>query len=241
MHKLSVVIPAYKEEHRIGATLEALNAYLSGQQYEWEILVCIDGSPDNTNGVVEKYRPQIPNLKIFNNQKNHGKGWVVRQGMLAATGDFRLFTDADNSTDISQVEKFWPFALEQNYDVVIGSIEVEGAKINEHAQWYRRAFGHWSKYLIRIVAGLWSTHDTQRGFKLFSAKAAHNVFSKALVDRFGFDIEILAVAKKKKYKIKEVGVVWNNAGESTVSLKSYFEVLKDLFRIRWNLWTGKYK
>lgn len=240
MNKLSVIIPAYKEEHRIGHTLEEIRNYLSKQAYEWEVLVCIDGSPDKTNEVAEGFRASMPNLKIFNNDQNHGKGWVVRQGMLAAGGQWRLFTDADNSTSIEQIEKFWPFA-EQGYDVVIGSIEVEGAKINEHAQWYRRFLGHWSKYLIRLVAGLWGVRDTQRGFKLFSAKAAQEIFSRAKIDRFGFDIEVLAVARKKGYKIKEVGVVWENAGESTVSLKSYFEVFKDLLRVRWYLWTGKYK
>ncbi|MDE2311522.1 MAG: glycosyltransferase family 2 protein [Patescibacteria group bacterium] len=238
--KLSVIVPAYKEEHRIGPTLQAISDFLSKQSYQSEILVCIDGSPDKTNQVVAGFAGKIPDLKIFDNTENHGKGWVVRQGMLAATGDLRLFTDADNSTSIEQVAKFLPYAQE-GYNVVIGSIEVAGAKINEHAQWYRRALGHWSKYLIRLVAGLWGVHDTQRGFKLFSAKAAQAVFSKAKIDRFGFDIEVLAMAKKKGFKIKEVPVVWNNAGESTVSLKSYLEVFKDLLRVRWYLWTGQYR
>lgn len=240
MTKLSVIIPAFKEEHRIGETLKAVGSYLSRQAYESEIIVCIDGSPDNTNGVVEQHRSVLPHVKVFNNPANHGKGWVVRQGMMAAAGQYRLFTDADNSTTIEQIEKFWPFA-EQGYDVVIGSIEVEGAKINEHAQWYRRMLGHWAKYLIRAVVGLWDIHDTQRGFKLFSAKAAQTVFSRAKIDRFGFDFEILALAQKFKFKIKEVPVIWNNAGESTVSLNSYIEVFKDLLRVRWYLWTGQYK
>ena len=238
--KLSVIIPAYKEQGRIGPTLQAMKDYFSRQNYEWEILVCIDGSPDQTSQVVKSFSAQIPNLKIFDNQQNHGKGWVVRQGMLNATGDLRLFTDADNSTSIDQVEKLLPY-VSQGFNVVIGSIEVEGAKINEHAQWYRRALGHWAKYLIRAVAGLWSIHDTQRGFKLFTVDAAKAVFGRAKIDRFGFDIEILAVSQKLGYKIKEVPVVWENAGDSTVSLGSYIEVLKDLFRVRWYLWTGKYR
>lgn len=239
MIKLSVIIPAYKEEHRLGETLKTINTYLSKQAYEWEVLVAIDGSPDRTNEVVKECQSSMPNLRVFDNPQNHGKGWVVRQGMLQAKGEYRLFTDADNSTSIEQVENFWPF-MDQGYQVVIGSIEVAGAQINEHAQWYRRAFGHWSKYLIRLVAGLWGIHDTQRGFKLFTAKAAGEIFSRAKIDRFGFDIEILAIAKKLGYKIKEIPVIWNNAGESTVSLKSYIEVFRDLLKIRWNLWTGKY-
>ncbi|MDR3642260.1 MAG: glycosyltransferase family 2 protein [Candidatus Doudnabacteria bacterium] len=237
--KLSVVIPAYKEQGRIGPTLQKMSGYFSKQPYQWEILVCIDGSPDKTAEVVQGFSGSIPNLKIFNNPQNHGKGWVVRQGMMNATGDVRLFTDADNSTSIEQVEKLLPY-INQDYDAAIGSIEVAGAKVNEHAQWYRRAFGHWSKYLIRLVAGLWGIHDTQRGFKLFTAKAAQAVFGRAKIDRFGFDIEILAIATNLGFKIKEVPVVWENAGDSTVSLSSYFEVLKDLFRVRWYLWTGKY-
>ncbi len=240
MTKLSVIIPAYKEEKRIGETLKVLAAYLSKQGFNSEVLVCVDGSPDNTAAVAEGFKSLVPNLRVVNNEKNHGKGWVVRQGMLEAQGEYRLFMDADNSTSIEEVEKFWPYA-EQGYEVIIGSIEVEGAQIHEHAQWYRRALGHWSKYLIRIVAGLWGIHDTQRGFKMFSAKAAQAIFSKAQIDRFGFDIEILAEATKFKFKIKELPVVWNNAGDSTVSLGSYIEVFKDLLRVRWYLWTGKYR
>lgn len=240
MQKLSVVIPAYNEEHRIGQTLVAVSEYLKKQSYEYEILVVNDGSKDNTAQAVEKLASSIPKLKLINNPQNHGKGWVTKQGMLAATGDLRLFMDADNSTTVDEIEPMRPY-LEHGFDVVIGSIEVSGAKINEHAQWYRRAFGHWSKYLIRIVAGLWEIHDTQRGFKLFTAKAAEEIFSRVTIDRFGFDIEVLAVAKYKGFKIKEVPVIWNNAAGSTVSLKSYFEVLMDLFKVRLNLWTGKYK
>ncbi|MBI5530869.1 MAG: glycosyltransferase family 2 protein [Candidatus Doudnabacteria bacterium] len=240
MKKLSVIIPAYNEEHRIGSTLGAIHNYLSKQNYEYEIIVVIDGAKDKTAEVVSGMQSQIKNLTVLNNKQNHGKGWVVRQGMLQAVGEYRLFTDADNSTSIEQVEKFFPF-MSQGYDIVIGSIEVEGAQINEHAQWYRRFLGHWSKLLIRVVAGVWQIHDTQRGFKLFTAKAAERIFFQAKIDRFGFDIEILAAAVKCGYKIKEVPVVWNNAGESTVSLKSYLEVFKDLLRVRWYLWTGKYK
>ena len=238
--KLSVIIPAYNEGHRIGKTLLEVNGYLSRQNFDYEIIVVVDGAKDNTASVVSQMLGQVKNLRLIDNQQNHGKGWVVRQGMLKATGSFRLFMDADNSTSIEQIEKFWPFAETGQYDIVIGSIEVAGAQIHEQAQWYRRFLGHWSKYLIRFVAGLWHIHDTQRGFKLFSARAATEIFSRARVDRFGFDIEILAMGKRLGFKIKEVPVVWNNAGESTVNLKSYVEVLRDLFRIRWYLWTGKY-
>ena len=153
--------------------------------------------------------------------------------MFQTDGSYRIFTDADNSTSIEQIEKFWPYLTEEGYEIVIGSIEIPGAEIHEQAQWYRRILGKYSKYVIRIVAGLWSIHDTQRGFKCFTNKAAIDIFSKTKIDRFGFDIEVLALAKKMGYKIKEVPVVWDNPSGSKVNLKSYFEVLKDLFKIRY--------
>jgi dolichyl-phosphate beta-glucosyltransferase len=238
--KLSVIIPAYNEEHRITKTLLSVGEFLQKQNFSYEILVVIDGAKDQTSAVVKNLQNSIQNLKVLDNKENHGKGWVVRQGMLEATGNARLFMDADNSTTIEQVMPMLQ-KLSMGYDVVIGSIEVKGAQINEHAQWYRRALGHWSKYLIRIVAGLWNIYDTQRGFKLFSEKSAKQIFPQAKIHRFGFDIEILAMAKKFGYKICEMPVVWNNSGESTVSLKSYIEVFIDLLKIRLNLWFGKYK
>lgn len=238
--KLSVVIPAYNEENRIISTLHATSEFLSKQSFEYEMIVVVDGAKDKTAAVVEQARKEIPNLTLLNNQENHGKGHVVKQGMLAATGDLRLFMDADNSTTIDQVIPMLSY-IEQGYSVVIGSIEIAGAKVNEHAQWYRRFLGHWSKYLIRVVAGLWNIHDTQRGFKLFTDKAADAIFSRVTIERFGFDIEVLAVAKKLGFRIKEVPVIWNNAGASTVSLNSYFATFGDLVRVRMNLWTGKYK
>ncbi len=237
---LSVIIPAYNEAHRISDTLVSIKDYLSKQDYDWEVLVVSDGSKDETSRIVSEFASQNPNFRLIDNKKNHGKGYVVQQGMLGAKGDFRLFTDADNSTTINQIEKFWPF-FNQDYDIVIGSIEIKGAEIFENAQWYRRFLGRLSKYLIRLVAGLWEIHDTQRGFKLFTAKASQDIFSRVKIDRFGFDIEVLAIAKKLGYKIKEVPVVWSNPGESKVSLKSYIQTFRELFKIRWNLWTGKYR
>lgn len=238
---LSVVIPAYNEENRIKGTLEAVYNYFSRQNYSWEVIVVSDGSKDRTVEIVSEFISNKPEMSLVANTKNNGKGYVVRQGMLQAQGDFRLFTDADNSTSIEHIEKFLPYVTEKEYDIVIGSIEVPGAEIKENAQWYRRVLGKYSKYLIRVVAGLWSIHDTQRGFKLFSAASARNIFSRTKINRFGFDIEALALAKKMGYKIKELPVVWNNQGDSKVSLKSYFGVLRDLFKIRWYVLTNNYK
>lgn len=237
---LSVIIPAYNEASQIKETLESIYNYLSRQSYSWEGIIVSDGSKDKTVEIVAEFISNKPEFILIANTKNHGKGYVVRQGMLQAQGDFRIFIDADNAISMEQIEKFWPY-VEEGYDIVIGSIEVKGAEIHEHAQWYRRFLGKYSKYLIRIVAGLWDIHDTQRAFKLFTDKATKDIFSRAKIDRFGFDIEILALAKKLDYKIKELPVVWNNPGGSSVNIKSYFQVLKDLFKIRFWLWFNSYK
>ncbi len=237
---LSVIIPTYNEAGKIKETVEAIYSYLSRQNYSWEAIVVSDGSSDKTIETVSEFISNKPEFSLIANTQNHGKGYVVKQGMLAATGDYRIFVDADNAISMEQIEKFWPY-FNESYDIVIGSIELPGSVINENAQWYRRFLGKYSKYLIRIVAGLWDIHDSQRAFKLFTAEAARNIFSKTKIDRFAFDIEVLVLAKKFKYKIKELPVVWNNSGDSTVHLSSYFQVLKDLLKIRWRLWTGGYK
>ena len=238
MH-LSVIIPSYNGEKEIKNTLDAIFSYLSKQSYDWEVILVSDGSKDKTAQEAGVFKSSHANLTVIDNKENRGKGYVVRQGMLMARGDFRLFTDDDNSTSIEQIEKFWPY-FDQGYDLVIGSIEVAGAQIFEHAQWYRRMMGHYSKLVIRIIAGLWGIKDTQRGFKCFTAKAAQDIFSRAKINRFGFDIEVLVLAKRLGYKTKEVPVIWNNPAESAVHLSSYLQVLKDLFKIRFNLWFNTY-
>ena len=236
---LSVIIPAYNEAKNISSTLLDIDKYLSKQKYSYEILVISDGSPDNTIQIVKKMQELIKNLQIIDNKENHGKGYVVRQGMLLARGEYRLFMDADNSTTIDHLDKFWP-EIEAGNDIVIGSIEIEGAKIKETAAWYRRWLGKVAKYIIRFVAGLWEIHDTQRGFKLFSEKTAKEIFPKQTLMRWGFDFEILALAKKLGFKIKEVAVEWKNP-PGKVTLMSYFKTFGELMKIKYNFLTDKYK
>ncbi len=235
---LSVVIPAYNEEKRISATLLDIDKYLSKQDYTYEIVVVSDGSKDNTAGVVKKMQELVKNLRLIDNKENHGKGWVTKQGMLEAKGEYRIFVDADNAISIDQIENFWPEL--EHYDVVIGSIESKGAKVEEHAAWYRRFLGKVSKYLIRFIGGIWEIHDSQRAFKIFPEKIAQDVFSRQTIYRWGFDIEILVLTKRLGYKIKELPVTWINAGESKVSLGSYVKTFMELLKIRWNLITDKY-
>ncbi len=230
---LSVIIPAYNEEKRISNTLLEIDRYLSRQDYSSEIIVVNDGSSDKTAQVVKNFTNLIKNLNLIDNQENHGKGWVTKQGMLAAQGEYRIYVDADNAISLDQIEGFWPY-LKEGYDVIIGSIEVKGARVEEGAAWYRRALGKWSKYLIRFLT-IWEIHDSQRAFKLFPAKVAEKVFARQTLERWGFDFEILVIAKSLGYRIKELPVTWINPGESKVTLKSYWRTFKELLKVKWNL------
>ena len=236
---LSVIIPAYNEEKRLTVTLKSVFNYLKKQKYNFEVIVADDASTDGTRELVKKLQPVMPNLKLYALQENKGKGYTIRQVMLAALGEYRLFMDADNSTTLDHLDNFWPY-FKEGYDVVIGSIEVEGAQINEDAGWHRRLLGHAAKLLIRLVA-LPGIKDSQRGFKCFTRKAALSIFPKQIIERWGFDIEVLLIARRQGFKIKELPVKWDNRGESKVGLSAYITTLLDLFKIKFNDLAGKYK
>ena len=245
---LSVVIPAYNEEKRIGSTLEAIDSYLAAQQYASEVLVVIDGASDGTGNVVRGYQEKMSNLRLIDNPENHGKGYVVRQGMLEAKGELRLFTDADNATPIEEVEKLLNFIKHPRaadddqhvYDIVIGSIGLPESKVEKGESGIRQLAGRMANLLIQIVV-LPGIHDTQRGFKLFTAASADDIFSRLTINRWGFDIEALAVARKLKYRIKEVPIRWIHNEMSAVGAGAYLNTLLDLLRIRIGLWSGKYR
>jgi dolichyl-phosphate beta-glucosyltransferase len=246
---LSVIIPAYNEEKRLPKTLQSLDGYLRNQNYDYEILVVNDGSKDKTAEVAENLKLKIRNLKLINNKINQGKGAVVKQGMLEAKGEYRLFADADNSTSIDQTEKMWPYfkktcpePAEGGYDVVIGSRDVKGAVLDPPQPWLRNVIlGEGFKLFRKIVIGLWGIEDTQCGFKCFSKKAVEDIFPRCKINRFAFDPEILIIAKKLKYKIKEIPVYWRNDPESKVNSKSIFKMALDLVKIKYNLIIGKYE
>ncbi|MCK9378721.1 MAG: glycosyltransferase family 2 protein [Candidatus Moranbacteria bacterium] len=240
---LSVIIPAYKEEERIGRNLLEIEKYLKGKNFEYEILVVVDGSPDNTAEVARNYSQQIDNLRVIDNPENHGKGYVVRQGLLEAKGKYRLFLDADGSTSINHLDKFLPEIEKEGNDVVIGSRDIDGAFIQIHQPKHREFMGNAGNWLIRIVLGLWSYPDTQCGFKMLSEKAANEVASRMVVDRFGFDFELIILAKKLGFEIKQLPVRWMNEEGSTVGLtgpNGFIQVLIDLFKTKWRLISGKY-
>lgn len=240
---LSVIIPAYNEEKRLPKTLEKIDRYLSGQSYDYEIIVVNDGSRDKTAEIVRSQTPSIKNLRLIDNKENNGKGYVVRQGMLSARGDFRLFTDADNSTSIDHIEKMWS-EFEKGADVVIGTRDPRDAKGACQASpqsWLRRSLGDIFNLLVQIIVGLWGIWDTQCGFKGFTKKAAEDIFPKCKINRWSLDPEILIIAKKLGYKIKIIPVYWINDPKSKVKFKSMVKMGIDLLKIRWNLLTGKYQ
>ena len=237
---LSVIIPAYNEEKRPPKTLEEINGYLSGQDYDYEILVVNDGSKDRTAEVYSNLSSKIENIKLIDNKINQGKGAVVRHGILEAKGDYRIFTDADNSTSIDQIEKMWP-EFEKGFDVVIGSRDIKGAVLDPPQPWIRSVIlGKGFRLFRKIVVGLWKIQDTQCGFKCFKKKVVEQVFPRCRIDRFAFDPEVLIIAGKLGYKIKEVPVYWKNDPDSKVKPKWIINMAIDLFKIRWNLIKGIY-
>jgi len=236
---LSIIIPAYNEEKRLPKTLREIDKYLKNQNYESEIIVVSDGSTDRTVEVVRELMSEIKNLEILDFKGNFGKGFGVKEGMLAAKGKYRLFTDADNSTSIDQVEKMWSF-FEAGYDVVVGSRDIKGAILDPPQPWQRRLTGEAFKLIRKIIIGLWEIQDTQCGFKGFTKEAAENIFPKVRILRFAFDPEILILAKKLGYKIKEIPVYWKNDLQSKVKFKSMIKMGIDLLKIKWNMLTGKY-
>lgn len=231
---LSVIVPAYNEEKRLPDTLFDIDNYLSKQNYNYEIIVVSDGSTDKTVEVVKNLMAAIKNLIILDYKENQGKGYVVRQGMLEAKGEYRLFADADNSTSIDQVEKMWPY-FKEGYDIVIGSRDVKGAILDPPQPFHRRLLGEFFGLLTNILCGTWGIKDSQCGFKGFAQKTVENIFSQCRINRFAFDPEILIIGKKLGYKIKEIPVHWKNDPESKVKFKSMIKMGLDLLKIRLNL------
>lgn len=236
---LSVIIPAYNEEKRIGKTIAEISDYLSKQPFDYEIIVVNDGSIDKTQEIVRNLKLNIPNLEIIDNEKNKGKGYTVRKGLLKGKGKYRLFTDADNSTSIEEIEKFFPYL--NNYDIIIGSRSIKGSIITNPQPFYRKILGRFYGLLVWLIIGLWNIRDTQCGFKLFSAKSVEDIFLKCQISGWSFDVEILVLAKKFGYKIKEVPIIWADQSQTKVRFKGMVKAIFDLLKIRWNLIVGRYR
>lgn len=237
---LSLIIPAYNEEKRLLPTLERVCEYLSTKDFPYEIVVVDDGSTDNTLQITKSIANNNNHINVLSNERNSGKGYSVRRGMLSARGEYVFFTDADLSTPIEEIEKCLPY-LVNGYDVVIGSRSMPGADIIVHQPWYREKMGKIFNFMVNVVL-LRGIVDTQCGFKGFKRDVAKKVFSRCRIDGFSFDVEALYLSRKFDYKIKELPIRWENSTLSKVSpVKHSIQMFKDLLGIKMKDLQGYYK
>jgi dolichyl-phosphate beta-glucosyltransferase len=233
--KITVIIAAYNEETRICPSLLKVSEYLCTNQLKHEIIVVDDGSSDATSRVVEALASRIRNLKIIRYPVNRGKGYALRQGVLASKGTLLLLTDADLSTPIEELQKLSTFIIEKKCEIAIGSRALSSSEIIVKQPWLRQKMGKVFNKIIRALV-LDGFSDTQCGFKLFSGDIARQLFREAQIDRFAYDVEILALAKKNGYKVSEVPVKWINSFDSKVNpFFDSLQMLKDIFKIRMRL------
>jgi len=227
---LSLVIPAYNEAERIGKSLEQAVSYLTKQPYSYEIIVVDDGSMDKTVQVVNKVSEKFSTIHLVRQPKNMGKGAAVRRGMLESKGEYRIFTDADFSTPVHEVEKAFK-TFQHGADVVIGSRVLDRTTIKRPQPRHREAMGRIFSRAVQatVFKGI---DDTQCGFKGFTAKAAESIFSKAKINGFSFDVEILYLAKRLGYTIEQIAVEWHNDERSKVSSLSGLKAFLDILTIK---------
>ncbi len=237
---VSIIIPAYNESQRIGQTLDRVLACISAHGWDAEVLVVDDGSTDGTRQTVERYTESFPSLSLVSNPGNRGKGYSVRNGLLQATGEIVMFTDADLSAPIEEAERLFR-AIAEGADVAIGSRWLDRTRQTIHQPLYRRIFGRCFNGVTRLVMGL-PYADTQCGFKAFRRSAAQTIFRLQRVERWGFDPEILFIARRLHYSVREVPVTWGHDERSKVSyLRDGAKMLEDTVRIRVNSLLGRYE
>jgi glycosyltransferase involved in cell wall biosynthesis len=237
--RLSIVIPAYNESARIDATLARVLDCVVTRQWDAEILVVNDGSTDTTVAAVQAWMARSPQLQLINNPGNRGKGYSVRNGLLQASGDIVMFTDADLSAPIEEAERLIE-AIDAGADVAIGSRWLDKQKQTVHQPIYRRFFGRCFNGVTRGLIGL-PFKDTQCGFKAFRREAAQTIFRLQTIERWGFDPEILFIARKLNFTIVEVPVTWGHDERSRISyLKDGMKMLEEMGQIRANSLRGRY-
>ncbi|MCX7717464.1 MAG: glycosyltransferase family 2 protein [Candidatus Sumerlaeaceae bacterium] len=227
---LSVIIPAYNEEHRLQQSLPVVFDYLRRQPYDWEVLVVDDGSRDATGEVARRLGAGLP-VRVLRNDPNRGKGFSIRRGMMEARGRHRLFSDADLSTPIEELDKFWP-VLAGGCGVAIGSRALKESRLEVRQAPYRELMGRAFNLLVQALL-LPGIRDTQCGFKIFTAAAAEAVFPHQTLDGFSFDVEILVLARRAGFRVHEVPVRWINSPDTRVhALRDSVKMFTDLLRIR---------
>ena len=237
--RISVVIPAYNEGKRITATLDKVLAYIGQQGWNAEIIVVDDGSRDETPEIVRQYAQRHPAVHLLQNPGNRGKGYSVRHGMLNARGDLLLFSDADLSSPIQEATKLFS-ALAEGAEVAIGSRWLRSELQIERQPFYRQLFGRTFNLYLRVLLGL-SFKDTQCGFKAFTAHAARILFPRQKIERWGFDPELLFLARRFRLPVREVAVEWAHDDRSKISyLKDGLHMGLESLRVRWYWLSGQY-
>jgi dolichyl-phosphate beta-glucosyltransferase len=235
----SIIIPAYNESARVGATLEKVLAHVAQQGWDAEIIAVDDGSRDNTVEIIRAYADKNPRLRLLQNPGNRGKGYSVRNGMLHARGQLLLFSDADLSSPIEEAAKLFD-AIAAGADIAIGSRWLRRDLQTQRQPFYRQIFGRVFNLMLRITLGL-GFKDTQCGFKAFTREAATKIFPLQQIERWGFDPELLYLANKLKFRVAEVPVEWAHSEGTRISpLRDGTRMFLEMLKIRWNGITGKY-
>ena len=239
METYSIVIPAFNEQARIGATLERLMECIATRRWAAEVLVVNDGSSDATGAIVSSVARRHPNLRLIENNGNRGKGYSVRNGILQSRGDIVMFTDADLSAPIEEAELLFA-AIAGGADVAIGSRWLDRSRQTLRQPIYRRFLGRCFNWLTRLIMHL-PLADTQCGFKAFRREAAQTIFIRQRIERWGFDPEILYIALRRGMRVEEVAVTWGHDERSRISyLKDGMKMIQDLLRVRYYSIAGRY-
>ncbi len=237
--KYSIIIPVYNEGQRISASLDKVLTYIGDQGWNAEIIVVDDGSSDATTGIVRLCSERHSAIRLLRNPGNRGKGYSVRHGMLNASGDLLLFTDADLSSPICEAAKLFT-ALEQGAEVAIGSRWLCSELQTSRQPLYRQFFGRVFNLYLRLVLGL-SFKDTQCGFKAFTAHAARELFSRQKVERWGFDPELLFLARQIDLPVREIAIEWAHDHRSKINYrKDGFQMAVEALKVRWYAASGQY-
>lgn len=236
---LSIVIPSYNEELRLPVTLDLIVSYLKASGRTAEVLVVDDGSKDRTAAVAESFRDKIPSLRVVSNGVNRGKGFSVKHGTQEARGRIVLFTDADLSAPIEEADKLLA-ALEDNHDVAIGSRAIDRSLITVRESLFREFAGIIFNKIVRIILRL-PFVDTQCGFKAFRREPCRIIFEQQRIERFGFDPELLYLARHHGLRSVEIPVRWAHSPATKVNmLRDSVQMFLDVFTIRWNAIVGRY-
>jgi dolichyl-phosphate beta-glucosyltransferase len=236
---ISIIIPAYNESSRIGKALAEVLRCVHDRDWQAEILVVDDGSTDRTAAIVQEFAEVHPEVRLLNNPENRGKGFSVRQGVLHAVGEIVMFTDADLSAPMEEAERLFE-ALRQGADIAIGSRWLERKRQTLKQPLYRQFFGRCFNAITRVVMGL-PFADTQCGFKALHLPVAQTIFQLQRIDRWGFDPELLFIALKRGYRVREVPVTWGHDERSRLSyLKDGVKMLEEIAYIRWEAFAGAY-